>query len=598
MLRKLWLRFQNLNIGIKVAVLFGLACTVVLVINYLFYARMTYARVEESILKANLISVNQAANNLGDSFASVLSHLTEIKTEVQATQDIANAPDTQVQYTANYIELNKYYNRMIADGENYRLVYSLIVLNRNGSIYAFSRDGSLPLKPELTFDSISDRLNFSSEYAWTDQFSGSDFYLSGDRPLITIVSTIRRFGNIHSIQLLTLDKKYLMEQLADYELPGEVFLYNGANGHWIAPEGFDEALLERREVRDLIARIAAGGADSGEQWMITSAHMRVNGWNLISLSSRRDLSREVSVMDSSLLMMLVLSVLAAGLASFYIGKTITRPLKKLTGLMASVDDTNLTRRFAPRYSDEVGVLAGAFDRMMDKIVDLTERIRVEQTQKKLTYMKLLQMQIKPHFLYNALETTRFLVEMGDVRPSEMVQAISKFYKLSLSNMSETASLGEELEQLRAYLKIMSMRYSSRLNYEIEAEPGVLDVDIIKFSLQPIAENAIYHGIKQVRRPGLVRVSAFGRGELVVVKVYDNGAGMDEAALERLRQRLARPEHLEAGKSIGLSNVHQRIRLYCGEAYGISVESRLNEYTLVTMTLPRRQHIAQEAGEDV
>ena len=598
MLRKLWLRFQNLNIGIKVAVLFGLACTVVLVINYLFYARMTYARVEESILKANLISVNQAANNLGDSFASVLSHLTEIKTEVQAAQDIANAPDTQVQYTANYIELNKYYNRMIADGENYRLVYSLIVLNRNGSIYAFSRDRSLPLKPGLTFDSISDRLDFSSEYAWTDQFSGSDFYLSGDRPLITIVSTIRRFGNIHSIQLLTLDKKYLMEQLADYELPGEVFLYNGANGHWIAPEGFDEALLKRREVRDLIARIAAGGADSGEQWMITSAHMRVNGWNLISLSSRRDLSREVSVMDSSLLMMLVLSVLAAGLASFYIGKTITRPLKKLTGLMASVDDTNLTRRFAPRYSDEVGVLAGAFDRMMDKIVDLTERIRVEQTQKKLTYMKLLQMQIKPHFLYNALETTRFLVEMGDVRASEMVQAISKFYKLSLSNMSETASLGEELEQLRAYLKIMSMRYSSRLNYEIEAEPGVLDVDIIKFSLQPIAENAIYHGIKQVRRPGLVRVSAFGRGELVVVKVYDNGAGMDEAALERLRQRLARPEHLEAGKGIGLSNVHQRIRLYCGEAYGISVESRLNEYTLVTMTLPRRQHIAQEAGEDV
>ena len=598
MLRKLWLRFQNLNIGIKVAVLFGLACTVVLVINYLFYARMTYARVEESILKANLISVNQAANNLGDSFASVLSHLTEIKTEVQAAQDIANAPDTQVQYTANYIELNKYYNRMIADGENYRLVYSLIVLNRNGSIYAFSRDGSLPLKPGLTFDSISDRLDFSSEYAWTDQFSGSDFYLSGDRPLITIVSTIRRFGNIHSIQLLTLDKKYLMEQLADYELPGEVFLYNGANGHWIAPEGFDEALLKRREVRDLIARIAAGGADSGEQWMITSAHMRVNGWNLISLSSRRDLSREVSVMDSSLLMMLVLSVLAAGLASFYIGKTITRPLKKLTGLMASVDDTNLTRRFAPRYSDEVGVLAGAFDRMMDKIVDLTERIRVEQTQKKLTYMKLLQMQIKPHFLYNALETTRFLVEMGDVRASEMVQAISKFYKLSLSNMSETASLGEELEQLRAYLKIMSMRYSSRLNYEIEAEPGVLDVDIIKFSLQPIAENAIYHGIKQVRRPGLVRVSAFGQGEMVVVKVYDNGAGMDEAALERLRQRLARPEHLEAGKSIGLSNVHQRIRLYCGEAYGISVESRLNEYTLVTMTLPRRQHIAQEAGEDV
>lgn len=598
MLRKLWLRFQNLNIGIKVAVLFGLACTVVLVINYLFYARMTYARVEESILKANLISVNQAANNLGDSFASVLSHLTEIKTEVQAAQDIANAPDTQVQYTANYIELNKYYNRMIADGENYRLVYSLIVLNRNGSIYAFSRDGSLPLKPGLTFDSISDRLDFSSEYAWTDQFSGSDFYLSGDRPLITIVSTIRRFGNIHSIQLLTLDKKYLMEQLADYELPGEVFLYNGANGHWIAPEGFDEALLKRREVRDLIARIAAGGADSGEQWMITSAHMRVNGWNLISLSSRRDLSREVSVMDSSLLMMLVLSVLAAGLASFYIGKTITRPLKKLTGLMASVDDTNLTRRFAPRYSDEVGVLAGAFDRMMDKIVDLTERIRVEQTQKKLTYMKLLQMQIKPHFLYNALETTRFLVEMGDVRASEMVQAISKFYKLSLSNMSETASLGEELEQLRAYLKIMSMRYSSRLNYEIEAEPGVLDVDIIKFSLQPIAENAIYHGIKQVRRPGLVRVSAFGQGEMVVVKVYDNGAGMDEAALERLRQRLARPEHLEAGKGIGLSNVHQRIRLYCGEAYGISVESRLNEYTLVTMTLPRRQHIAQEAGEDV
>jgi sensor histidine kinase YesM len=487
---------------------------------------------------------------------------------------------------------------MIADGENYRLVYSLIVLNRNGSIYAFSRDGSLPMAPGLTFDTLKARLDFSGEYAWTDQFSGSDLYLTGDRPLITIVTTIRRFGNLHSIQLLTLDKKYLMEQLADFQLPGQTFLYDVKNGHWIAPDGFDGALLDQREVKDLIAHTAAGGTDSGAKWLIASSHMQVNGWNLISLSSSRELSQKVSVMDSSLVMMLVLSVLAAGLASFYIGKTITRPLKKLTDLMASMDDSNLTRRFTPRYSDEVGVLAGAFDRMMDKIVDLTERICVEQTQKKLTYLKLLQMQIKPHFLYNALETTRFLVEMHDERASEMVQAISAFYKLSLSNMSETAALGEELEQLRAYLKIMSMRYSSRLNYEIEAESDVLGVDIIKFSLQPVAENAIYHGIKQVRRPGLVRVRAFQRDELVIVEVYDNGAGMDEAALMRLRQHLAQPEHLEAGKSIGLANVHQRIRLYCGEAYGIAIESRAGEYTLVTMTLPRKPHIEREAEEDV
>lgn len=97
MFRELWRRFQNLNIGIKVALLFGLSCTVVLVVNYLFFARMTYMRFEDSILKANLISVNQAANNLSDSFASVLSHLTEIKTEVQVSQDITNQPDTRSQ---------------------------------------------------------------------------------------------------------------------------------------------------------------------------------------------------------------------------------------------------------------------------------------------------------------------------------------------------------------------------------------------------------------------------------------------------------------------------------------------------------------------
>ena len=598
MLRTLWTRFQNLNIGIKVAVLFGMSCTVVLVTNYLFFARMTYARVEESILKANLISVNQAANNLSDSFASILSHLTEIKTEVQAAQDITNEPDTLSQYTANYVELNKYYNRMVADGENYRLVYSLIALNKNGSIYAFSRDGNLPLAPGLTFDAMSGRLGFESEYRWTDQFSGADLYLSGHRPLITIVTTIRRFRNLHSILLLTLDRDFLKAQLAGYELSGETFLYDGENGHFLAPDGFDETLMKLSEVQDLIARTAAGGAASGAKWLITSAYLRVNGWNLITLSSRRALSNEVSVMDSTLVMMLVLSVLAASLASFYIGKTITRPLKKLTSLMASVDDANLKRRFAPRYSDEVGVLAGAFDLMMDKIVDLTERIRVEQNEKKLTYLKLLQMQIKPHFLYNALETTRFLVEMRDPRASEMVQAISAFYKVSLGNISETAALGEELEQLRAYLKIMSMRYSSRLNYEIDAEPSVLGVDIIKFSLQPIAENAIYHGIKQVRRPGLVRVHAFERDGLVVVEVYDNGAGLDEAALERLRGHLARPEHLESGKSIGLANVHQRIRLYCGEAYGITIESRKDEFTLVTMTLPQRPHVTREGGESV
>ena len=243
---------------------------------------------------------------------------------------------------------------------------------------------------------------------------------------------------------------------------------------------------------------------------------------------------------------------------------------------------------------ELKILDRNFDKMAGRITSLMDRQRRDQQSLHRAELELLQAQINPHFLYNTLDSIAILAESqreDDV--IDMVNSLSTFFRNSLNRGEDIISLRSELIQARSYLEIQQIRYSDILTWQIDVPEDIQDCNVPKLILQPLIENALYHGIKNRRGRGLLTITGEADGEDLLLRVKDNGAGMTPEQLALLQSGAFEEHH----SGLGLKNVHQRIRLYCGKEYGLSFDSVLGEGTTVTVRLPRRGVTAIRKEED-
>ena len=233
------------------------------------------------------------------------------------------------------------------------------------------------------------------------------------------------------------------------------------------------------------------------------------------------------------------------------------------------------------------MLSDQYDHMVIRIGELIEHIREEQELKRKTELKLLQAQINPHFLYNTLDTIVWLAEgkrHQDV--VDMITALSSFLRMGLNNGKDFITIRGEAEHVKSYLQIQHFRYEDIMDYEIDFKEQIMDFSTLKLTLQPIVENALYHGIKNCRKKGFLKISGWQEEEDILLKVEDNGIGMKPEELEKM-QRLVRNggEDLGLREGFGIANVAERIRLNFGETYGVSIESEYGVGTSVTVRIP-------------
>ncbi len=222
--------------------------------------------------------------------------------------------------------------------------------------------------------------------------------------------------------------------------------------------------------------------------------------------------------------------------------------------------------------------------MTSQIRQLMEQNIYEQEQKRQSELKALRSQINPHFLYNTLDSIIWMAEGGKNKEVvRMTAALARLLRQSISNDNELISIEKEIDYAGSYLTIQKMRYRDKLEYEIEVDEEIKHKEIINLILQPLVENAIYHGIKYRGSKGLVRITGRGEGDKIILTVSDNGIGMDETALEEIFDR---SKAREGNNGVGVYNVQTRIQLYYGTEYGLHFESRLGEGTQVTVTIPK------------
>ncbi len=273
----------------------------------------------------------------------------------------------------------------------------------------------------------------------------------------------------------------------------------------------------------------------------------------------------------------------------FISHSITKPIKNLCISTKLVGNGDFTTRVPDSESDEIAMLATSFNTMIEKIGSLVEDVKLEQINLRKTELKLMQAQINPHFLYNTLDTIIWLAEGNKTKDVvKMVSALSKFFRVALSKGYDYISIREEEMLIRSYLQIQQYRYQDILEYEIDISEQIENCSILKLTLQPIVENALYHGIKNKRGMGKIIIEGYCKEDVVIFLVKDNGIGMDQEQVERIKKLFVKPKEdaVPEQKGFGLFNVNERIKLNFGAEYGLDVKSEYGVGSEFTICIPR------------
>ena len=293
----------------------------------------------------------------------------------------------------------------------------------------------------------------------------------------------------------------------------------------------------------------------------------------------------------SILYMILLPVVVgfSFLAAWIISESIYVPIKKLHDVTTTITGEDLQALVTTQNVDEITELGISFNLMISQIRDLLNAKMLEQENLKKAELRTLQAQINPHFLYNTLDTIVWMAEAKKTdQVIEIVRALSSFFRIALSKGRDWISLRQELEHVQSYLTIQKMRYRDILDYQFDIDESLLDSTILKLTLQPLVENALYHGIKTKRTGGEIVVSARrGEGDSVVLEVRDDGVGFTPYKLSQIRAMLSGTADGVSmkGGGFGLENVNKRIKLYYGSQYGLAIESHYRGGTQVSVTIP-------------
>ena len=287
--------------------------------------------------------------------------------------------------------------------------------------------------------------------------------------------------------------------------------------------------------------------------------------------------------------LLAVSLIVAWITQSTLSSAIRVPLNKLEHFANRIAGGQLSERAQDSDVEELRTLTMRLNTMAFKLEQLMEQNRQEQENLKKSELRALQAQITPHFLYNTLDAIVWLAEAGQTRQViEITNALSNFFRISLNNGRDWISIAEEWVHLEGYLTIQKIRYRDILRYELRLDESLKEQKMLKLLIQPLVENAIYHGIKSRRIGGLVRVEARQEDGNLCVFVSDNGIGMDDKRLEEVKQALSAAESSIAETGYGLYSVDKRIKLYYNQATGLSIHSSPGEGTVVSFSVPLKE----------
>lgn len=323
---------------------------------------------------------------------------------------------------------------------------------------------------------------------------------------------------------------------------------------------------------------------SGKNLTLNVRTIGYTGWKLVGVTPSAALGIDGIKFRFFVLFVADLFLFLLAMINAFISDKISNPIKRLDGSVREIESGNLDVEIVPSGSYEVEHLGKSIKNMLGRIKVLMSDLVDEHNAKRKSEFDTLQSQINPHFLYNTLDIIVWMIENENSdKAVNIVTALAKFFRISLSKGKNIITVKDEVEHVRNYLMIQNMRFKNRFEYSIDVDEEVLSYSSLKLMLQPLVENAIYHGMEFMDGDGEIDVKVFKEDDSLYFTITDNGLGMSEDMVETLLSKDFVPS--KKGSGIGVKNVNERIKLYFGSEYGLKVESEPDEGTKITIHLP-------------
>lgn len=417
-------------------------------------------------------------------------------------------------------------------------------------------------------------------------------YLNDQEPVLTFGKRIINMetGKILGYILLNINESRISAIFPEKEgeVLGREYFLSSDTGQIVSSMRKDQLLknVSDGNLRSYLQEPEDGSENLGigkKQYLVTKKWIKSLEWNLVSQISIEDMTRDVRTTTGITIALGISGIVAAVLLIFILSKLITRPIYALTKAAGEIQNGDFSISCPADTKDEVGVLSTAFNTMTGKIAGLLVQVKAEQKRKREYELALIQAQIKPHFLYNTLDLIYIFCECNMAsKGAKLTKSLADYYRTSLSSGKEIITIKDEIKNIENYLFIQRERYCDLIDFQVYCDPKIEDYTILKMTLQPLVENAIYHGLKEKGIKGTIRIEGRLEESAAVIVVEDDGAGMTH---DRIRQVLAQdePEHK---RHFGLRSVDKRIKLYFGESYGIHIDSVVNKGTKVVVYIPK------------
>nr|WP_252205514.1 sensor histidine kinase [Enterocloster bolteae] len=520
-----------------------------------------------------------------------VSYMTQLGQSTATSQIVRNnihSGEDYLQVGRSKRNIAEYFSSLVLSFEP---LNNIMIIDRSNILYStydYYRLQDFDLVSSKYYEAASEH---GGQPVWLGLQDNLLFYMegiTGPEKVLTMVEPITDFYNQEVIAVLIMDLNpdtfldILHTENASF--PHQMTFMLDQNQRLIAG---DEKTVS--QVIDAVCAMENRGGESkelmvGQERMALSViENEATGWKIYTMVPYSDISAQVQSLNHSILLSIILCNLLILVCLLVVSLAITAPVKKLIEAMREVQQGNFDYRIDNKRSDEMGLLMETFNYMVFKIDMLIKEVYQEKLAQKNAELEALQSQINPHFLYNTLDTINWmLLEKKEYEISGIVVSLGEMMKYAISRSSRTVALREEIRHVSNYLLIQKERMEDKLEYEIDIPHQYESVQVPRLILQPLVENAIIHGIET---GGKVSIRVYEREEDggCWLEVSDNGAGMDEEQLKRLRDGTTemRMDH----RSIGVENVNKRIRLYYGEEFGLMIESRLGEGTVIRFCIP-------------
>jgi two-component system, sensor histidine kinase YesM len=583
-------KYMDLSIRWKINILYITLTIISLGLLTTIPNKISSGVIIDKTIQSCVQNLNLVAENINNRIdhAEDLSRIIVPNSYVQEVADFSADTGRIKKFEYDFI-IKEVFDGIIQDGE---FVYSIVAHFYSGNIFSSSKVDieKYSAYMESNNNSLKGKsINRTGCMAYDTQKFG--YYIGqSDKNVIKITRPIISVADAREVGMLEMD--ILEERISDiysdiqYEQSGKIII---ANNDGVIISSLDKSELfsnikdknyfqwsDRLDNQGKILDI------NGIRHLVISKKIESLKWIIIGIVPLSEVMAKNNRIILINYIIGIVCIIISCILVFFLSKLITRPIIELSEIMSLTGEGDFEIRAKEYSNDEIGLLSKKFNDMIVKISHLVDKIYEEQRSKRKYELAALQEQIKPHFLYNTLDSISALVQLGQLNEGlSMLKSLSLFYKISLSKGRTLITVEEELNIVKSYLEIQEMRFKDKFVYFFEIDKDILISQIIKLTIQPLIENSIYHGLRECRYKGVIRIKGILIENKVVISIIDNGKGFDGSILY---DELSRNDN--SGKSyFGLRSINERLKLYFGNEYGIKRINSEEGLTEIIVVIP-------------